>query len=662
LGQNEKLKMRRRRERGGIEVMMVFGFVFGGVSDGKRAFGSGRSYAAGFERNSGVCGKDRTASSFVKKREGCHAADCSRPQRRCRDATFAVRFCISASAAASPSAATAKEESSAKAESTSASSGFTAEDAEGSVRVRFAPSPTGSLHVGGARTALYNWLAAKKAKEDGRFIIRVEDTDLARSTRESELEMLRDLKWLGLQCDEGPDVGGKLGPYRQSERGELYVKLANKLLEDGLAYKCFCTEEELEQKRLAAEEAGVDAKYDGEWRDASAERIAEAEAAGKEYTVRFRVPAGARVEIDDLVRGNVAWDAEATVGDFILLRSSGVPVYNFCVAVDDALMRVSTVVRAEEHLTNTLRQVLILRALGFEAPQYAHCSLILGEDRSKLSKRHGATSVNQFREQGFLADAMVNYLALLGWSPGDDREIFSRDELIEEFDLARIVKSPAVFDMSKLRWLNGQHLRKLSQEELLSSVAAALSTPAGLVKVDGEDPTADSLAKLKAVQSATELFREAMELTIDARDLLAHAFSYPLDDTMESGKVNKIVKDEGFHKVLGAIVSKWNNDCAEGGALAILADVDASDEDALSAWKAWVKSIGKEAEVKGRKLFQPLRLCLTGSMQGRDVGGVVRVLALASAERLEVQGQMLMQERIEKLKQLLEESQSEPAE
>lgn len=376
----------------------------------------------------------------------------------------------------------------------------------GRTRVRFAPSPTGSLHVGGARTALFNWLLARQ--QDGDFIIRVEDTDTARSTRASEESMLRDLEWLGLKAAEGPHVGGPCGPYRQSERGELYTQLADKLVAQGDAYPCFCSEQELEAKRLAAEAAGEDPKYDGTWRDAEPAAVKAKMDAGEPYTVRFKVradaaarprraarlrcasprptppacappraaasasaaaaqvPKGKRFEIDDVVRGSVGWDADATVGDFILLRSSGVPVYNFCVAVDDALMGVTTVVRAEEHLTNTLRQGLILEALAYAVPRYAHLSLVLGEDRAKLSKRHGATSVDQFRRAGFLADAMINYLTTLGWNDGTDKEIFSVEELVGLFSLERITKSPAVFDMAKLRWVNAQHLRLLPPAEL----------------------------------------------------------------------------------------------------------------------------------------------------------------------------------------------------
>lgn len=272
------------------------------------------------------------------------------------------------------------------------------------VRVRFAPSPTGQLHVGGARTALFNWLHARK--HNGLFILRIEDTDQSRSTRENEESLLRDLRWLGLDWDYGPDEGNnnsfseelkRLGPMRQSERGHIYKQYVEKLRLTGFVYPCFCSEEELEKQRIEAEQNGQTPKYSGTCRHLNPAEVDKLIASGTPHVFRFKVPEHTKIVLHDIVRGDVVWDAEATFGDFIVMRSNGIPVYNFCVAIDDALMEVSTVIRAEEHLTNTVRQVLVLHALGFPLPSYAHCSLILGEDRTKLSKRHGATSVNQFR-------------------------------------------------------------------------------------------------------------------------------------------------------------------------------------------------------------------------------------------------------------------------
>lgn len=480
------------------------------------------------------------------------------------------------------------------------------------VRVRFAPSPTGALHVGGARTALYNWLAARQAA--GSFVVRVEDTDVARSTRASEEMVLSDLTWLGLHADEGPGVGGPAGPYRQSERAAIYAQYAEGLLASGRAYRCFCTEGELEAKRAEAEAAGRPPQYDGTWRDADAERVQKKLDEGATYTVRFRVPAGARVEIDDAVRGKVAWDAEATVGDFILLRSTGVPVYNFCVAVDDALMGVSTVIRAEEHLTNTLRQVLILRALGFSPPAYAHCSLILGSDRSKLSKRHGATSVTQFREEGYLPAAMVNYLATLGWNDGTEQEIYSVEELIDRFDIRRITKSPAMFDGDKLRFINGQHLRKLPREELTPMLVREWVKDGVLTeRVEGSPALAGA---------AAELVQGALELVNDGNKELRAAFAFPLRETLASGEAEELVGEDGGFVTIGeAVLAAFDDGSLPVG--------DAGDEHP-AVWKKWVKALGKATGRKGKRLFHPLRLALTGKMSGPDVGAILRVMHLTT--------------------------------
>ncbi len=334
---------------------------------------------------------------------------------------------------------------------------------ENKIRVRFAPSPTGHLHVGGARTALFNFLYARKT--GGKFILRVEDTDLERSTKESEEMVLSDLKWLNLEWDEGPDIGGDYSPYRQSERLDLYKKFAYKLLEEGKAYRCFCTDQELEEMRKKAEQEKRPPHYDRRCLKLSEEEVKAKMEAGIPYTIRFKVPEKDYV-LYDLVRGKVEWKS-GVLGDFVILRSNGMPVYNFCVVVDDHLMEISHVIRAEEHLPNTLRQLMLYEALGWKPPKFAHVSLILGKDRSKLSKRHGATSVSQFKKEGYLPEAMTNYLALLGWNDGTDREEFTLKELIEKFSLKRVSKSPAVFDIDKLNWINSLHIKKLTDERYL---------------------------------------------------------------------------------------------------------------------------------------------------------------------------------------------------
>jgi len=475
-------------------------------------------------------------------------------------------------------------------------------------RLRFAPSPTGSLHVGGARTALYSYLAAKKA--NGKFVLRIEDTDLARSTKESEDSMIKDLRWLGLDWDEGPYCGGPAGEYRQSERGELYVKIAKKLVELGWAYPCFCTEEELEAKRAAAEASGSAVAYDGAWRDADPTEVQRRIDAGETFTYRFKVPKGKVVTINDMVRGRISWDVEATLGDFILLRSNGVPVYNFCVAVDDAMMGITTVARAEEHLTNTVRQALVLEALGFPMPQYAHCSLILGEDRSKLSKRHGATSCDQFRQQGYLPDAMINYLALLGWNDGSDQDIYSREQLIEAFDLSRVTASPAQFDQSKLKWINGQHLRAMSKEQFLPFLEEALLVDGVLGKLDST-----------LVSHVAGMVQEKCDLVNDASAILTSCLDYELAQTAKTCEEAAGILGDDFAALASAI-----SDSVGKGEFPADMTADSFEKD----FKDWINALGKSTGRKGKRLFMPVRLALTGNLAGPDIGLQLKTVGLAA--------------------------------
>ncbi|HKQ56623.1 MAG TPA: glutamate--tRNA ligase, partial [Candidatus Eisenbacteria bacterium] len=325
-----------------------------------------------------------------------------------------------------------------------------------SVRVRFAPSPTGSLHVGGARTAYFNWLFARQHR--GALVLRIEDTDLERSSQDSESGVLDDLRWLGIDWDEGPDGGGEAGPYRQSERLEHYRRQAELLVSQGAAYPCFCTDAELEERRKAALAAGRPPHYDRRCRQLSAaEREAERHA-GRPESIRFAVREGEEV-LHDLVRGEVRFPA-GMVGDFVVLRSNGLPTYNFACVVDDLGMRISHVIRAEEHLSNTPRQLMLYHALGAEPPRFAHVPLILNRDRTKMSKRSGeaAVAVSDWRRAGFVPEALLSYLALLGFHPGDDREILSREELLQSFSLERVGRSGSVFDAEKLQWVNAQLL------------------------------------------------------------------------------------------------------------------------------------------------------------------------------------------------------------
>ncbi|XP_027184830.1 glutamate--tRNA ligase, chloroplastic/mitochondrial-like isoform X2 [Coffea eugenioides] len=407
------------------------------------------------------------------------------------------------------------------------------------VRVRFAPSPTGNLHVGGARTALFNYLFARS--KGGKFIIRIEDTDLDRSTKESEEAVLRDLSWLGLGWEEGPGVGGNYGPYRQSERNSLYKHYAEKLLQSGHVYRCFCSNE-------------------------------------------------------------VSWNLD-TLGDFVIMRSNGQPVYNFCVTVDDASMAISHVIRAEEHLPNTLRQALIYKALGFSMPYFAHVSLILAPDRSKLSKRHGATSVGQFREMGYLPQAMVNYLALLGWGDGSENEFFTLEQLVQKFTIERVNKSGAIFDVTKLRWMNGLHLRSLPTGEVIKLIGERWKSNGILTESEG-----------LIVEEAFHLLKDGIDLITDSDKVLSSLLSYPLYATLTSAECKSVI-DDGLPDVAASLLAAF-----DGGELL------GALEEGQSGWQKWVKSFGKSLKRKGKSLFMPLRVLLTGKLHGPDMGSTVLLL------------------------------------
>ncbi|MFZ2955458.1 MAG: glutamate--tRNA ligase [Candidatus Ozemobacteraceae bacterium] len=462
------------------------------------------------------------------------------------------------------------------------------------VRVRFAPSPTGYLHVGGARTALFNWLFARG--HGGTFILRIEDTDLERSTLEAEEGLLRDMRWLGLDWDEGPGIGGPHGPYRQSERLPIYRKAAETLLANGAAYPCFCKEERLEQKRQEAEAEHRSPHYDGTCLHLSPDEVKARLAAGEPHVVRVRVPKKDYF-VDDLVRGRVEWKAE-TLGDFIVMRSNGMPVYNFCVVVDDTDMEITHVVRAEEHLPNTHRQLILYEALGKPAPTFAHVSLILGPDKTKLSKRHGATSVGQYQEEGFLKDAMINYLALLGWAEGIDREIYTRAELAEKFSLERINSAPAVFDQVKLSWMNGQYLRAMPIDELVQFVAPKLTAawPGDARFTDNEFLRKLTTLVLNHLVTLNDVVKEAKAVLDEA--------PAPVDDDARAAVAAPEVP--ALYAALRDEFAKcpWNKD----------------------GFNAAIKAAGKIASVKGKGLFMPLRVKLTGTCHGAELVGILDLL------------------------------------
>ncbi|KAH7437544.1 hypothetical protein KP509_05G077500 [Ceratopteris richardii] len=442
--------------------------------------------------------------------------------------------------------------------------------------------------------------------------------------------MLKDLMWLGLEWDEGPNKDGNVGPYRQSERTDLYLKYAERLLASGHAYKCFCSDEELEAMREEAKAKNLPPKYNGKWAKASNDEIEAELAKGTPYTYRFRVAEEGNVKINDLIRGEVSWALD-TLGDFIILRSNGQPVYNFCVAVDDATMKISHVLRAEEHLPNTLRQVLIYQALGLPLPKFGHVSLILAPDRSKLSKRHGATSVSQFKDMGFLPQGMVNYLALLGWNDGTEDEIFTMDQLIAKFSIDRITKSAAIFDNMKFRWINGQHLRSLPETELIQMCGEFWEKSGLLSSREGS-----------FVEDAVHVLKGSLEVVSDAGKCLTDLVSYPLEESLCSLEVKEIV-DDNLKEVANAILATYDT-----------GELQKAYESGHEEWQKWVKSVGKSMKRKGKRLFMPIRLLVTGKTFGPDIGSAVELLYKAEASGIlnTKAGLVTLAERMERLKKI----------
>jgi len=405
------------------------------------------------------------------------------------------------------------------------------------IRVRFAPSPTGHLHIGGARTALFNYLYARRL--GGVFVLRIEDTDVERSTEESTRMILEDLAWLGLTWDEGPEKGGPYGPYFQTQRMDLYREKLAQLLESEHAYYCFCSQETLEAKRQKAVASGETPKYDNTCRAIPASVAKARAAAGEPHVVRLRVPEEGAVVIDDKIRGRMIIENKV-LDDFVLVRTNGVPTYNFAVVVDDALMKITHVIRGDDHISNTPRQIHIYQALGEPLPAFAHVPMILGSDKTRLSKRHGATSVGAYEDEGYLPDALVNYLALLGWAFDDRTTLFSREQLIEKFSLKKVSKNPAVFDPAKLKWMNGVYMRNLPREDYIRLALPHLVKAGLLSEADLQQPemrawagrvvfaVRDNVKILSETPGLTAFFfGETVELTDEAREKMALANSHP---------------------------------------------------------------------------------------------------------------------------------------
>jgi glutamyl-tRNA synthetase len=445
------------------------------------------------------------------------------------------------------------------------------------VRCRIAPAPTGYLHVGNARTALYNLLFARH--HSGTFVLRIEDTDLKRSTEEAIAIVLDSLRWLGLAWDEGPEVGGEFGPYRQTERMPRYQEAADRFVEEGRAYFCYDTPEELEDRRRAALKRGETPGYDGRCRNLSdAERRA-FEAEGRPKAIRFAMP-GTDIVVHDLIRGDTRFPAN-DLRDFVILRSDRTPTYLLAAAVDDVAMQMSHVIRGEDLLPSTPRQLEVIRALGAEPPAYAHLPLIVGPDHQPLSKRHGAVAVEWFKEQGLLPEALVNYLALLGWSLDETTTFFSLDELVKDFDLSRVSRNPAAFDAQKLEWMNGHYLREASDSRLAELLSEALMA-------EGVPPDFDVVA------AAVPLVKERMRTVVEGAGLIRFLF------------VEEVGPDEKARRMLGA----ERTELLREAAIRLEGLEDWTTEEIERA----LRELQAASGLTPKQAFQPIRAAVTGTL------------------------------------------------
>jgi glutamyl-tRNA synthetase len=462
-------------------------------------------------------------------------------------------------------------------------------------RLRFAPSPSGALHVGNARTALINWLLARQG--GGELVLRIEDTDVKRSEPRNEAALLDDLRWLGIDWDEGPDAGGPHGPYRQSERGELYREAAGRLLEAGWAYPCFETAAQMAALRAAARRRGESLRYRGEHREAPPQRALELLRRGG-AALRFKVP-DRDVRFIDELHGETGL-AAGEIGDFVLARADGSPTYNLAVVVDDHEMAISRVVRGEDHLTNTPRQLLIYEALGWDPPSFLHLPLVLGADRGRLSKRHGDISVAEMREAGILPEALCNFLALLGWSPPEEREVLNPEELLASYDIAALSPANAVFDVAKLKWLNGRHMARLDGTRLLEHAEPLLAAAGFEIPESGPRRRwwADALALVGAGR------RHLTDLAEPLRELI-----YPPLESLGDELVAELAAPES-RPLLEAFAA-----ASRQGRLA--------DE---AGYLSAVEEIREATGARGRRLFHPLRLAISGQESGPELKQLVPLL------------------------------------
>jgi nondiscriminating glutamyl-tRNA synthetase len=472
-------------------------------------------------------------------------------------------------------------------------------------RFRFAPSPTGGLHIGTARTALFNWLAARSMK--GKLILRIEDTDVKRSSMTYEKSIVEDLKWLGLDWDEF---------YRQSERIKIYQKYALQLLDEGKAYRCFCSPERLEDLKESQYAAGRMSKYDGLCRELDNAEVERKLKEGIPFAIRFKVADDREIIFHDLIRGEINFKSEV-IGDFIIIKSDGTPSYNFAVVVDDGDMKITYVLRGEDHITNTARQILLFESLGLNLPSFAHFSMILGRDGSKLSKRHGSTTISQFRDEGYLAEALANYLSILSWAPEEGQEIFSPGDILDKFKISDISKSPAIFDVDKLNWINGIYIRKKSDSELAELCMPYLISEKIIDKKDTEDKKI--MAKiLKGVNAFKDNLKVLGDFSLCMKDFFEEKIT---DYSEEADEILKLETSktvlETFLELLKGEWKSFDND----------RDMDFNEDQGKEIINKTGEQL-KNSNIKGKYLYMPIRISITGKTHGPELPKVISILGL----------------------------------
>ncbi|MEW6980766.1 glutamate--tRNA ligase [Bacillus pumilus] len=467
------------------------------------------------------------------------------------------------------------------------------------VRVRYAPSPTGHLHIGNARTALFNYLFARS--QGGKFIIRIEDTDQKRNVEGGEESQLRHLQWLGIGWDESIDKDGGYGPYRQSERNDIYKKYYDELLEKDLAYKCYCTAEELEEEREAQIARSEMPRYSGKCSHLSKEEEDKLIAEGREPSIRFRVPKGEIIKFDDMVKGDISFETDG-IGDFVIVKKDGTPTYNFAVAVDDHLMKMTHILRGEDHISNTPKQIMVFNAFGWDVPLFGHMTLIVNENRKKLSKRDESIIqfIEQYKNLGYLPEALFNFIALLGWSPVGEEELFTKEQFIDIFDVNRLSKSPALFDMHKLKWVNNQYVKALDLDQVVALTLPHLQK-AGKVS---EQLTEEENTWVRKLIS---LYHEQLSYGAEIVELTELFFKEQIEYNQEA---REVLAEEQVPEVMASFAGQ-------------LERLESFTPDEI---KAAIKAVQKETGHKGKKLFMPIRVAVTGQTHGPELPQSIELL------------------------------------